>query len=229
MSQIVLTALILVTGAQPQRPESDGRGAASDAKPKIELELKYDLSAGSTGGRCVLSFRRDEYTSCGRVQANRGEEVILDIRFKPRSPELFYNPFFDPSIPLPGCLAIFDSEGQYLGNSVPPCCPDAARSPADRDWFFVGGGYVGTTRRLTAGRLPSAIGATKSSSLPSGTYYFQVILYKRFILFRNRPIAELLKATQEVCRSNIVELRIVDDQETGMPHEKTAPNSGGHH
>ena len=57
MSQIVLTALILVTGAQPERPESDGREAApSDAKPKIELELKYDLSAGSTGGRCFLSF-----------------------------------------------------------------------------------------------------------------------------------------------------------------------------
>ena len=199
----------------------------SDTKSKMTLELKYDLSAGSTAGRCVLSFQRDEHTGCKRLEATRGEEVVLDIRFKPRGPEEFYNPFFDPSFPLPGCVAVFNWEGQYLGDLIPPSKLDVARPLAENAWSSVGSNYVGTTRRLKAGHLPFTQDTGKPSSLPSGTYYIQVIVYKRFVLPRKRTIADLLEATQEVCRSNIVELRIVDDEEKGMSQETAVPGKAG--
>src|SRR5437016_1714728 len=123
-----------------------------------------------------------------------------------------YNWQFVSLIPLPGQLAIYDSNRGYLGDLI-AFEMGSRKSPGLTDWTFLyTGSSVASWVGFRAGRVPNHIAG---GSLPAGTYYVQLILYNAFVSYHPyfTGTGEALVKTfdrSELCRSNVVKIQIVE-------------------
>jgi hypothetical protein len=116
---------------------------------------------------------------------------------------------------LPGQLAIYDTNRNNIGDLTATVFNSRGRA-ALRDWTFIhGGSYVGVSLGFRAGSVPQTKYMAEGS-LPAGTYYLQLIMYRAFVSERPYLTEELLADMRqkvdraELCRSNVIKVEVVD-------------------
>ena len=127
-----------------------------------------------------------------------------------------YNWQFISLKPLPGQLAIYDSNKQYLGNLI-AFAGGSQAGISDDDWtFFYGETFVGKPLGFRAGLIPNTKYDWTGSPLPSGEYYIQLVMYKAFIspnpfrLLGDKIDFYKTFDRTELCRSNVLKIQLVD-------------------
>ena len=192
-ARIVLFIAILAFGCE--------RSIAQRAFP-FHDETRYELSSGERG--------RVEITLQGTT-LRRGELAEIDYTFFDRSSSYWvYNWNFNRLIPLPGQLAIYDSEKKYVGDVI-SWEGGSRMGVGDRDWLLLHQGeHVGTAIGFRVGYVPF----TRYGPLPPGKYFLQLILYKAFfsinpsyLIGDNKPN---FYDTSEGIRSNALGVDLVD-------------------
>jgi len=108
MRQFITRGLILITAAWQlvgcvQRAN---RGLAIPPGPP------HALAQNAVQGTATLSTQQTSLLI--------GQYLLLQVQFRNTgAPHDFYNATFDPNIPAPAVLAIYDAKGRYLGNLLP--------------------------------------------------------------------------------------------------------------
>jgi hypothetical protein len=134
-----------------------------------------------------------------------------------------YNWQFIRLKPLPGQLAIYDSEKRYIGD-LSAFTEGSQAGVSDDDWTFLyEGARVGTSLSFRAGIVPNTKYYATGKQLPPGDYYVQLVIYKAYIStnpFRleGDPILVQGEKTNfyknfnraELCRSNALTVRLVN-------------------
>jgi hypothetical protein len=152
------------------------------------------------------------------AQLRRGELASVDYTFYNTSGSYWvYNWNFVRLVPLPGQLAIYDSDKKYIGDLI-QWEGGSQKAVADRDWLFLyDGSHVGTAIAFRAGYVPMTKYGSMNSLLPAGQYFIQLILYKAFlsdnpsrIEGNNKPNFYKMFDRSEAIRSNVVALEVFD-------------------
>jgi hypothetical protein len=127
-----------------------------------------------------------------------------------------YNWQFISLKPLPGQLALYDSNKQYLGNLI-AFAGGSQVGISDDDWtFFYGETFVGKPLGFRAGLIPNTKYDSTNHLLPSGDYYIQLILYRAFVSPNPfRLLGEKVNFYKtfdrtELCRSDVLKIQLVD-------------------
>src|SRR5262245_41055627 len=132
--------------------------------------------------------RYDQSGERGRVEIaikgttlRRGELAALDYTFFNTNGSYWvYNWQFSSLIPLPGQLAIYDSEKHYIGDLI-QWEGGSRKGAGDDDWLFLYGGcHIGRAIGFRTGYVPLTKYGTTQNLLPPGKYFIQLILYKTF-------------------------------------------------
>ena len=181
---------------------------ASQESYKFHEATPLNLSSGERG-YAKLSFDDGK--------PRRGERYIVEYSFYNTSGSYWvYNCFFNRLIPLPGQLAIYDSNKEYIGDLL-RFEGGSQKGVADGDWLFLyGGSHVGTNIGFRAGYVPLTKFGSMGSLLPAGRYYIQLILYKAFLstnpshLLGDKPDFYKTFDRSEVIRSNAIQIEIID-------------------
>jgi hypothetical protein len=150
-------------------------------------------------------------------QLRRGELASVDYTFYNTNGSYWvYNWGFNRLVPLPGQLAIFDSNRKYLGDLI-RFEGGSQKAVGDSDWLFLyDGSHVGTQIAFRAGYLPMTKYGSMNTLLPNGHYFIQLILYKAFLSDNpsriqgdNKPDFYKTFDRSEAIRSNVVAIEIV--------------------
>ena len=166
---------------------------------------KSDLKSRSFAGYANITLSKTQFAP--------SEQLEIQFTFFNRAGgDWFYNIFFNRLKPLPGALVIYDSGHKCIGNLI-------ARGPGSQvtinrqDWSWIQGeGHAGLTFSwLKAGYVPPPSDFL-GNSLPSGTYYLQMVLYKSFIQgprAADHPESFYAEFDRtELLRSNVVKIEI---------------------
>lgn len=147
----------------------------------------------------------------------RGELSNIDYTFHvTNSSYRVYNWQFMRLKPLPGQLAIYDSNKKYIGDLI-AFTEGSQAGISDDDWTFLyGGARVGMALGFRAGLVPNTKFDWAGNLLPSGTYYLQLIMYKAFLSPNPfRVVGEKINFYKtfdrsELFRSNVLKVQLVD-------------------
>src|SRR5262249_53328477 len=152
-----------------------------------------EFANGSDRGKVVLKL---EDRALSRSGSYRAEYTF----YVTNSSYSVFNWQFNPLLPLPGQLALYNEKKEYVGDLL-HWQGGSQRVVTDADWTFLyGGSDVGHTLSV---RL-SAI----EQSLPAGKFSIQLILYRAFLMpcpcSDGRQPIEFYKNFDktELCRSN---------------------------
>lgn len=198
--------------------------------------LLSTLFYGAVGSVCVADVVpfRDEYPLKSHRLMSGGSATIavseqrvdasgwveFDVRFSLQDGTgKVFNPFFNPLLPLPASVAVYDADHRYLGNCVElPVGSRRRAGPDDRVQIWPGG-YAGARLRRPAGALPSG---QPGKPLPPGKYYVQAIFYSGFVTFGEAADGDEGPAVahafadpeinfdrSELFRSNVVEIELL--------------------
>jgi hypothetical protein len=156
--------------------------------------------------------------SCKQTSFRRGETYQIKYTFHALNGSYaVYNWQFNSLKPLPGQLAIFDAQKQYIGDLI-KYTHGSQSGIKDDDWTFLyGESYIGKPLGFRAGLVPGTKYFAMERLLPVGTYYIQLILYRAFISpnpFRvEGEKIDFYKTfdRSELCRSNVIKTEIVDN------------------
>ena len=177
-----------------------------------------DLRLGSFQGLATL--RVVKTIPDGKTEIPLGAKFEVDIRFSNTAGgDDFYNPFLCELVPLPAKLAVYDSQKKYRGDLLERIA-GSRKTVSTNDWTYIpGNGYVGCTKRVTAGRFRNPL----YGKLPPGTYYLQMIYLKRFITLNpartdrggkvDQKQFDTPQAREELFRSNMIEIKFTDPYE----------------
>jgi hypothetical protein len=147
----------------------------------------------------------------------RGEMVHLKYTFHSiNSSYNVYNWQFNGLIPLPGQLAIYDAEKQYIGDLM-AITSGSRKTITDDDWTFLyGETWLSKPLGFRAGFVPGTKYDHIENPIPLGTYYIQLILYRAFVSPNPfRTVGEKWDFYETfdrsaLCRSNALKIEIVD-------------------
>jgi hypothetical protein len=147
----------------------------------------------------------------------RGELSSVDYTFYNTNGGYWvYNWNFIRLVPLPGQLAIYNSDKKYIGDLI-QWEGGSQKGVGDSDWLFLyGGSHVGTSITFRVGYVPSTKYGNMSSLLPAGQYFIQLILYKAFLsdnpslIEGNKPNFYKTLDRSEAIRSNVIAIEIFD-------------------
>ena len=167
------------------------------------------FALGSEKGEVTIQSERD--------LIRKGDIYSLRYTFHVvNSSYAVYNWQFISLKPLPGQLAIYNSNKEYIGDLIAFVAGSQA-GISDDDWtFFYGETFVGKPLGFRAGFVPNTIYDSARTSLPSGDYYIQLIMYKAFISPNPfRLLGEKVNFYKtfdrtELCRSNVLKIQLVD-------------------
>lgn len=181
---------------------------ASQESYKFHAATPLNLSSGERG---YAKLSLDD------LKPRRGERYAVQYTFYNTSGSYWvYNCFFNRLIPLPGQLAIYDSNKEYIGDLLRRE-GGSQKGIEDGDWLFLyGGSHVGASVGFRAGYVPMTKYGSMHNLLPAGRYYIQLILYKAFLspnpshLLGDRPDFYQTFDRSEVIRSNTIQIEIVD-------------------
>ncbi len=198
MLQALLSLLLLNTIAFSVTQDQT---SFRDAKPVL---------AGDDRGKAELKL--------GSNKLQRGELFAVEYTFyNTNSNHSVYNPFFNRLKPLPGQLAIYDASKRYLGDLIKYEGGSQALI-GDSDWVFLSeGSHIGSRIGFRAGYVPMTKHGSMGELLPVGKYYIQLILYKVFLSANpgrvegNQPDFYKTFDKSELCRSNLIEISLVDN------------------
>lgn len=151
--------------------------------------------------------------SLDQTVLQKGERYYIDYKFTNTGGGYsIYNWQFMEGIGLPGQLAIYDADKNYIGDLSAVFFVSRGRAQLT-DWIYLrGGSYVGKSLGFRVPMTKHMLG----ESLPSGTYYLQLIIYKVFVSERpylNEEVVQDLRQNfdrSELCRSNVIKVVIVD-------------------
>jgi hypothetical protein len=145
-----------------------------------------------------------------------GEKFMVDIRFEDGGVGgSVFNPFFNPLLPAPAALVMYNAKKEFVGNYLAPTSGSRS-TPGSADYPFLPGNdcYVGVKLTFWAGHGTGFEG----KSMPPGKYYLQVVFYRAFVTFNptTRPAKTLGDIRHfydgfdrgELFRSNIVEIEL---------------------
>lgn len=181
---------------------------ASQESYKFHEATPLNLSSGERGyAKLSLDERK----------LPRGEISAVQYTFYNTNGSFWvYNGFFNALIPLPGQLAIYDSNKEYIGDLIRRE-GGSRRGPGDADWLFLyGGSLVGTNIGFRTGYVPGTKYGSMGNLLPAGRYYLQLVLYKAFLstnpshLLGDKPDFYKTFDRSEGMRSNAIQIEIVD-------------------
>lgn len=184
--------------------------------------LAYSYANGQPSFPYHDELRYDANGETGRVQIvienatlRRGEAATVDFTFFNTNGSYWvYNWRFMRLIPLPGQLAIYDSEKHYIGDLI-KWERGSRKGVGDDDWLFlVGPCHFGEPIGFRVGYVPLTKYGTERNLLPPGNYFIQLILYKAFFSINPSTIIGDNKPkwydTAEAARSNVLSIQIVD-------------------
>jgi hypothetical protein len=148
---------------------TNGILSSAQGIPKEDFVAVQNLNTGASQGYAVLSINQST--------VKLGKKYSIEIRFyNTRGGEYFYNPFFQKLIPLPGQLAIYDKDKNYIADLL-TWQGGSRRTVGASDWTFVPSNcFVGTTLHTTAGYNPASV----QRKLPEGEYYLQMIYFRAY-------------------------------------------------
>jgi len=139
-------------------------------KTLVEKKLNF----GSFKGYATLSLKKTKVAI--------GKRFSVDIRFTNEcGGSYFYNLFFNPLVPPPAKLAIYNSKKEYIGDLLGEMRSPSHRGVGLEDWTLLPYCYVGTHLMFKAGYVPETAYAYNSNLLSPGEYYLQMIYYESFI------------------------------------------------
>lgn len=124
----------------------------------------------------------------------------------------FYNLYWDPLIPMPGRLGLYDSQKRYVCDLLEKF-GGSEKTIAASDWAEVpASGYVGKILYVSL-PYPSYI------VTPPGKYYLQVIYLPRLLLFPSESNSSAFNYDEhtELFRSNAVPITVVDQPAVKAP------------
>jgi hypothetical protein len=184
------------------------RLVASQESYKFHEALPLNLSSGERG---YAKLSLDD----GKLR--RGERYVVEYTFHNTNGSYWvYNCFFNRLIPLPGQLAIYDSNKEYLGDLL-RFEGGSQKGVGDGDWLFLyGGSHVGMKLEFRAGYVPLTKYGSMGNLLPPGRYYIQLILYQAFLstnpsrLRGDKPDFYKTFDRSAVIRSNAIQIEVVD-------------------
>ena len=169
---------------------------------------KSDFANGSDKGQVTIKI--------SDPVLQRGERYSIEYTFHvTNSSYAVYNWQFIRLKPLPGQLAIYDSNKKYIGDLI-AFTEGSQTGVSDDDWTFLyGGARVGSALDFRAGSVPNTKYDSMGNLLPPGEYYIQLILYKAFLSPNPyRALGEKINFYKtfdrgELCRSNVLKIQIV--------------------
>lgn len=170
---------------------------------------EHDFALGSDKGQ--VSIKLDQ------TVLRRGETYRVQYTFDElNSSFAVYNWQFIRLKPLPGQLAIYDANKQYIGDLI-AFSGGSQAGITDDDWTFLyGESHLGKPLGFRAGLVPNTRYDSIKNLLPTGTYYIQLIMYKAFLSpnpFRvEGERIDFYKTfdRSELCRSNAIKIEIVN-------------------
>jgi hypothetical protein len=192
--------------------------ACVSAAPIAEYPAKaaYPLKSGNSiiQGWAVLSITGQDFRAYDRA--------FFEIRFYSSTSGgggSLYNPCFDPTLPYPAALAVFDAENRYVGDYL-SLFSHSHRVIGPAAWTSVpAGSVIGGVIQQIAGWVPAPGENRVKKALPPGTYYVQAIFYNAFIGFDSRVPRRFSPEDSaemnghfdksELFRSNAVEIHII--------------------
>ena len=137
------------------------------ARSDFPFVERHDLDSDDIHGSVTLSVENPAIKA--------GEVLSMRVRFENTGkPWDFYNPFFNSRIPLPGQIALYDSDHNYVCEIIPWVSSSVIGMSWD-DWTFLPGGGCSL-------EFPMRLKPTHyKAPLQPGDYYLQFIYYKAFI------------------------------------------------
>jgi len=180
-------------------PFRDAYGYSQNGYPKAHAVLALSQT-------CIRQTRQDEATG--------NEYFTVDIRLYNDGGDAIncYNLYWDPLIPTPGRLALYDSQKRYACDLM-ESMGGSRKSIAARDWAEVPAFcYLG---RLLGTSLPYP----SYKVIPPGKYYLQVIYLPRLLLFPSESNSSAFNYDEhtELFRSNAVPITVVDQSAVKTP------------
>jgi len=175
----------------------------------FQYSEKSDFANGSDKGELSIKI--------AEPVLRRGERYSIEYGFHvTNSSYAVYNWQFIALKPLPGQLAIYDSNKKYVGDLI-AFSGGSQVGVSDDDWTFLyGGARVGTALGFRAGSVPNTKYDWTGNLLPTGEYYIQLILYKAFLSPNPYRVVgdkiDFYKTfdRRELCRSNIIKVQFVN-------------------
>jgi hypothetical protein len=193
-------------GSTSLYPFRDAYGYIQNGYPKAHAVLIVPQTS-------IRQTRQDE--------ASVKESFTVDIRLYNDSSDAMncYNLYWDSLIPMPGRLALYDSQKRYVCDLLERL-EGSQESITAHDWAEVPvSGYVGM---LLGASLPYP----SYKVIPPGKYYLQVIYFQRVV----RPFSETNMrgdtpdpmSQSELFRSNAVPITVIDQSAVTTPRRTSA-------
>jgi hypothetical protein len=125
---MLILPMIVLASCEQEIPDLTVPGEFS--QPRWQLKPGYDFIDGLEHIRVTLSVENPII--------EQGKKIDFEVRFDWLSEGNLYNPFFDPNIPPPAALAVFDSKKHFVGDLFRenPHLPFIGRMEiTDGDWW----------------------------------------------------------------------------------------------
>ena len=170
---------------------------------------------GMPHAHAVLSVAQTQMRQVRRGQNPSGEQFTVDIRLYNDSGDFrnFYNLYWNPFIPEPGRLALYDSQKHYICDLLERMGGSQTTIGAGAWAGVPASGYVGMVLSVS---LPYPTYIT----LPPGAYYLQVIYLPRVIQPFSEANTFFYSDHTELFRSNVVPITVVE-QPAVRPSKRT--------
>lgn len=177
--------------------------------PEVVFAEAQNLKSGASAGVATLMVEKST--------VKLGEKFTVDIRFfNSGCGDDFYNTFFNPLIPFPAQLAIYDGDKKYLGDLL-AWEKFSQISVTASNWTSIASdSYVGSILGpFTAGNFPP----NGPGKIPAGDYYIQMIYNKTYIVANPAMTTDEKTALanfytnfdrSELFRSNVVQLHFTE-------------------
>lgn len=165
--------------------------------------LRLNLFSGNSGNATL---------TLANTKLRRGEQYHAQYMFQnTRGSYWVYNPFFLRLVPLPGQLAIYDSEKRYIGDLIAFIQGSRTRVGTDNFILLREGNSVGAKIDFRAGFVPLKY-VSGGTLLPPGKYHVQLILYGVFVNSSPGRVSwdDANFDKSEALRSNSVAIEIVE-------------------
>lgn len=195
-------------GSSSLYPFRDAYGYSQNGFPKAHAVLTVSQAI-------IQQTRQDEapgndyFTADIRLYNDGGDAISC------------YNLYYDPLIPMPARLALYDSQKRYVCDLLERT-QGSQKSIAARDWAEVPAFcYLG---RLLGASLPYP----SYKVIPPGDYYLQVIYLPRLIqtfLESSKSHAFDFSEHTELFRSNAVPITVVDQAAVKTPKPAAIPSN----
>lgn len=187
-------------------PFRDAYGYSQNGYPKAHAVLTLSQTR-------IRQIRQDE--------APGNEYFTVDIRLYNNGGDAIrcYNLYWDPLIPMPGRLALYNPQKRYVCDLM-ESMGGSRKSIAARDWAEVPAFcYMG---RLLSTSLPYP----SYKVIPPGKYYLQVIYLPRLLMFPSESNASAFNYDEhtELFRSNAVPITVVDQPSVKMLPKAPVPS-----